>query len=338
MQPLRDADGDSPLQAWRAKERLTGMPALLFVVGPQMPLPRSLVEEIAADPALLPYTRAGQSAAGAYLAADLPPQARPASGHAAVQGALEALRPWHARGQAHGGLQEDLLWEVDGQVRLAGLGLPWSTAATPAGDLKALSDLLERAGEPLPAAWDTLHSPPPDWTAAQVLAGTRPAAPASSPAGAPVPAAAPVTGGGQGPNPQKRPPASLFPAPPPQPRPAPPSHWPWLLTALALALALGGSLWAYQTLQVPLAPQQAADCCKVRFLARGVGGVPIDLQVVGAPASVELDPEQTWGTAPGELNFPAPGVYQVRVSAEGYDPQVVEVSAPRQVPVSVELK
>ena len=145
-----EGEGTPPRRAisrilWAA-DRLTGLPVLLHPLGTIAPAPR-----LPAHPRLLPFTDMVVEMAGAYLATELPPQTRPARDPMqAARGALEALDFLHAQGLGHGSLDAAQLWEVDGQVRVTGAGLP-----RPGLRPEPLSDLRD-----LVAALETLDAPP----------------------------------------------------------------------------------------------------------------------------------------------------------------------------------
>ncbi|MFC4638523.1 hypothetical protein [Deinococcus hohokamensis] len=127
----------------RATDRLTGMPVLLHL------LPRPVTLPALPDhPALLPPTDAGFDGDQAYVATELPPHAQAASDPLlAAQGALAALAALHGAGLVHGGVAPAQLWSLDGEVRLAGAGLPWrAQGASPEADLRDLADALEALG------------------------------------------------------------------------------------------------------------------------------------------------------------------------------------------------
>ncbi len=107
----------------------------------------------------------------AYVACELPPHAGLASDPLQTAlGALRALNALHEAGITHGGVGPYQLWEWDGEVRLAGAGLPWGEAEgalaapeggpSPAADLYALGVTLLRMG-PLPVGLRDLLSPYP---------------------------------------------------------------------------------------------------------------------------------------------------------------------------------
>lgn len=133
----------------RATDRLTGMPVLLHALPAPVPLP-----ELPVDAPLLPPTDLLVEQDGAYLVTELPLAAVPATDPLlAARGALAALAALHERGLTHGGVGPAQLWSVDGEVLLAGAGLPWSTPpGTPQEDLRDLARTLEALGglpEPL---------------------------------------------------------------------------------------------------------------------------------------------------------------------------------------------
>ena len=129
-----------------AADRLTGLPVLLHPLSAIAPAPR-----LPAHPRLLPFTDMVVEMAGAYLATELPPQTRPARDPTqAARGALEALTFLHSQGLAHGSLDAAQLWEVDGEVRVTGAGLP-----RPGLRPQPLDDLRD-----LIAALETMDAPP----------------------------------------------------------------------------------------------------------------------------------------------------------------------------------
>lgn len=179
-----------------AADRLTGLPVLLHPLTAIAAAPR-----LPAHPRLLPFTDMVVEMAGAYLVTELPPQTRPARDPMqAVRGALEALSFLHAQGLAHGSLDAAQLWDVDGQLRMTGAGLP-----RPGLRPQPLDDLRD-----LVAALETLDAPPtllaalrgaPDLSSArefmdlldmglsgQQLAGALPHVTALGPAPEPLPA------------------------------------------------------------------------------------------------------------------------------------------------------
>lgn len=114
----------------------------------------------------------------------------------------------------------------------------------------------------------------------------------------------------------------------------------WLLPLLALLLLLllAGVWWAQRGASAPV-PTAAASptCCEVRFKVQGAGGVPVRLGVVSAPAGSGFTPGQEVGQAPGVVRLPRRGKYTLRVSAQGYTPETVVVTAPSSRPVPITL-
>ncbi len=154
------------IETLRGVDALTGLPALLYL------LPEQWIVPPLDHPNLLPYSDGGDGGGGGgggdrpYLACALPPASAPASDpRTAALGALSALAWLHRRGQLHGGLTPEQLWQVGGEVRVAGAGLPWGELGggydapeggkTPAADLYALGKSLQTLG-PLPAALECL--------------------------------------------------------------------------------------------------------------------------------------------------------------------------------------
>ena len=155
-----------PVTTLRALDRLTGLPALVYLLPRAVPMP-----ELPPSPSLLPYSDFGMQQAQAYLACELPPHATPAAD--ALQtalGGLRALNALHEAGLVHGGVGPHQLWAWDNEVRLAGAALPWGEAqgalaapeggSGPAADLYALGVTLLRLG-PLPPGLSDLLSPYP---------------------------------------------------------------------------------------------------------------------------------------------------------------------------------
>lgn len=126
-------------------------------------------------------------------------------------------------------------------------------------------------------------------------------------------------------------------APPP---PAAPTLPRWLLPVLAAAVILAGLVWAWRALQ-PASPgtgaAPSAACCTVPVTLRGAAGVTATLTVEKAPRGASLEPGQSLGKAPGKLNFPVEGTYQLRVMAQGYTPASLTVVVPRTQPVTINL-
>ncbi len=162
--PLRSAERG--VATLHALDRLTGMPALVYVLPQAVVLP-----QLPETPSLLPYTEAGVQGTQAYVACELPPHAGLASDPLQTAlGGLRALNALHEAGITHGGVGPYQLWEWDGEVRLAGAGLPWGEpqgalaapegGSSPAADLYALGVTLLRMG-PLPVGLSDLLSPFP---------------------------------------------------------------------------------------------------------------------------------------------------------------------------------
>ncbi|WP_161883429.1 hypothetical protein [Deinococcus alpinitundrae] len=155
-----------PVKVLHALDRLTGMPALVYLLPQAVTLP-----ELPDTPSLLTYIEAGIQGEQAYVASELPPHAGLASDPLQTAlGGLRALNALHEAGLVHGGVGPHQLWEWDGEVRLAGAALPWGEAhgalaapeggSGPAADLYALGVTLLRMG-PLPAGLSDLLSPYP---------------------------------------------------------------------------------------------------------------------------------------------------------------------------------
>ena len=155
-----------PIKVLHALDRLTGMPALVYLLPQAVTLP-----ELPPTPSLLPYIEVGIQGEQAYVACELPPHAGLASDPLQTAlGGLRALNALHEAGLVHGGVGAHQLWEWDGDVRLAGAALPWGEAhgalaapeggVSPAADLYALGVTLLRMG-PLPAGLSDLLSPYP---------------------------------------------------------------------------------------------------------------------------------------------------------------------------------
>ena len=155
-----------PVKVLHALDRLTGMPALVYLLPQAVTLP-----ELPDTPSLLTYIEAGIQGEQAYVASELPPHAGLASDPLQTAlGGLRALNALHEAGLVHGGVGPHQLWEWDGDVRLAGAALPWGAAQgalaapeggrSPAADLYALGVTLLRMG-PLPAGLSDLLSPYP---------------------------------------------------------------------------------------------------------------------------------------------------------------------------------
>ncbi|OLV17979.1 hypothetical protein [Deinococcus marmoris] len=159
------AAADSPIQTFRATDRLTGIPVLLHVLPYAQGLP-----EVPFSPHLLPVVDSGVDGEQAYLVTELPLQAHPAQDpELAARGALAALSALHERGMTHGGVSGAQLWNHDGGVALAGAGLPWREDATPQGDLSDLALTLQALGA-LPEALRPLLQQPGSLSAHGALA------------------------------------------------------------------------------------------------------------------------------------------------------------------------
>ena len=142
------------------------MPALVYLLPQAVALP-----SLPPSPSVLPYVEVGVQGTQAYVACELPPHAGLASDPLQTAlGALRALNALHEAGITHGGVGPYQLWEWDGEVRLAGAGLPWGEpegalaapegGPSPAADLYALGVTLLRMG-PLPVGLRDLLSPYP---------------------------------------------------------------------------------------------------------------------------------------------------------------------------------
>ncbi len=159
------AAADSPIQTFRATDRLTGIPVLLHVLPHAQGLP-----EVPFSPRLLPVVDSGVDGEVAYLVTELPLQAHPAQDpELTARGALAALSALHGSGMAHGGVSGAQLWNHDGGVALAGAGLPWREDATPQGDLSDLALTLQALGA-LPEALRPLLEHPGSLSADGALA------------------------------------------------------------------------------------------------------------------------------------------------------------------------
>ncbi|CAM4388430.1 hypothetical protein [Deinococcus marmoris] len=159
------AAADSPIQTFRATDRLTGIPVLLHVLPYAQGLP-----DVPFSPHLLPVVDSGVDGEQAYLVTELPLQAHPAQDpELAARGALAALGALHGSGMAHGGVSGAQLWNHDGGVALAGAGLPWREDATPQGDLSDLALTLQALGA-LPEALRPLLEQPGSLSAHGALA------------------------------------------------------------------------------------------------------------------------------------------------------------------------
>lgn len=219
MKPLgpyvaaRDLPGrmNSPVRTLRATDRLTGMPVLLHALPDPLPVP-----DLPEHPHVLRPADCFQVGTEAFMVTELPLQARPAQDpELTARGALAALAALHDRGVVHGGLSASQLWSVDGEVRLAGAGLPWGGEARPQDDLYALAVILHEMGG-VPDALRPLLEAPGRLDARAALRLLSAPAPAARPA----PAGPPVDTRGDGPTPdpaQAAPPAPVTPPAPAAP-------------------------------------------------------------------------------------------------------------------------
>ncbi|WP_157445161.1 hypothetical protein [Deinococcus actinosclerus] len=216
MKPLgpyvaaRDLPGrtNSPVRTLRATDRLTGMPVLLHALPDPLPVP-----DLPEHPHVLRPADCFQVGTEALMVTELPLQARPAQDpELTARGALAALAALHDRGVVHGGLSASQLWSVDGEVRLAGAGLPWGGEARPQDDLYALAVILHEMGG-VPDALRPLLEAPGQLDARAALRLLSVPAPAARPA----PAVSPVDTRGDGPTPEPGPAALTAPVAPPAP-------------------------------------------------------------------------------------------------------------------------
>lgn len=143
---------EGAVRTLRGMDRVSGMPVLLYLL-PTAPgeLPHWLHRR------LIPFTDEGSQDGARFVVSELPPHAAPASDpQVAARGLLEALVEIHASGRLHGGLTPAQVWAVDGDIRLAGAGLPWGELGagfdapeggkSQAADLYALGCTLEALG------------------------------------------------------------------------------------------------------------------------------------------------------------------------------------------------
>lgn len=126
-----------------AADRLTGMPVLLHPLRTIAPMP-----QLPAHPRLLPFTDIVPEMSQVYLVTELPPQTKRATDPMQVaRAALELLDFLHRRDLVHGSLDAAQLWDIDGEVRISGTGLPRvGHSATPGDDLRDLATALEDLG------------------------------------------------------------------------------------------------------------------------------------------------------------------------------------------------
>jgi hypothetical protein len=230
-----------PVVTLHALDRLTGMPALVYLLPQAVALP-----DLPDTPSLLPYSEVGVQHGQAYVACELPPHAAQARDPLQTAlGGLRALNALHEAGLVHGGVGPAQLWEWNGDVRLGGAGLPWGEAqgalaapeggSSPAADLYALGVTLLRMG-PLPAGLSDMLSPypaqrpsardalarfnagpplPPEKTPLIVEAPLRPRSAEGMPTEPPAPAAFPLVADSDE-RPAEPAPAPLFVQTPPQ--------------------------------------------------------------------------------------------------------------------------
>ena len=198
VRDLSGADSGQAVRTVRATDRLTGMPVLLHVLPRPVPLPQQPPHTRAGSAAPLMFpTDAGMDGEAAYLVTELPLAAVPATDPVlAARGALAALSALHGAGLSHGGVGPAQLWSVDGEVLLAGAGLPWSdTPGTPQDDLRDLARTLEQLGG-LPAPLRPLRDAPGTLSALDALKRLNGEVPGERPVPAapvPAPAEAPAT-------------------------------------------------------------------------------------------------------------------------------------------------
>ncbi|ACO45397.2 hypothetical protein DEDE109153_03895 [Deinococcus deserti] len=162
----RDLSGaQQSVRTLHATDRLTGMPVLLHLLPGPLAVP-----ELPDHPALLPFSDHGVYSGQAYLVSELPLHAQPASDPLlAARGALLALDALHSAGLVHGGVGPSQLWSVDGEVVLAGAGLPWHAGqASAQTDLRDLVQTLDTLGG-LPARLAPLRDAPGTLSARDAL-------------------------------------------------------------------------------------------------------------------------------------------------------------------------
>ena len=149
----------------RAADRLTGLPVLLHPLDAIAPVP-----SLPQHPRLLPFTDMVVEMARAYLVTELPPQTGAARDPLpAARAALEVLNFLHGQGLTHGSLDAAQFWEVDGQVRVSGAGLPRpGLRPTPADDLRDLANALEDLGG-LPSILAVLRTAGDSLSAGEIL-------------------------------------------------------------------------------------------------------------------------------------------------------------------------
>ncbi|GAA5503208.1 hypothetical protein Dxin01_02963 [Deinococcus xinjiangensis] len=154
----------TPRTFW-AKDRLTGIPALLHELPSPMPAP-----ELPPHPALLPFSDLVVEGSKAFFVTEMPLHATPAlDPMLTARSTLAALDELHRHGFAHGGIDTGQVWSADGHALLAGAGLhPLGSDYTVARDLRDLAHTLERLGG-LPPILSLLRDAPDSLTARDAL-------------------------------------------------------------------------------------------------------------------------------------------------------------------------
>ena len=113
----------------------------------------------------------------------------------------------------------------------------------------------------------------------------------------------------------------------------PPAVPRWLLTAVVLTVI---AVLGFMTAVLPADTPQ--ECCSVQFDVRGGNNVQGRLQIVDAPAQSGLKTGDLLSKVPGQVQFPdAPGTYTLRVLADGYQPQTLQLRVPTKQPVVIEV-
>ncbi|WP_157448722.1 hypothetical protein [Deinococcus peraridilitoris] len=109
------------------------------------------------------------------------------------------------------------------------------------------------------------------------------------------------------------------------------SHWRYLAVVL-LPLFVVSYFMTAGPREVP------AECCRVQFEVRGAQNVRGRLEVIQAPAGSGLKAGALLSTVPGTVQFPnAPGRYTLRLLAEGYRAQTLQLQLPTRQPVIIEV-
>lgn len=120
---------------------------------------------------------------------------------------------------------------------------------------------------------------------------------------------------------------------------APPSRtavpvWVWPLVALAALLVIFlGSRAARSRQAVTTTP---ATCCTVEFQVNGGSG-QATVSLVNTTSKGTWKAGQVLGQAPGKLNLPGQGTYRLQVTSEGFTPATLDVTVPRNAPVTIHL-